>query len=108
MFYGKGIFDFCITGCVIKVDKIENFIGKCNGKIVVLKNTTPDVVLLFNEAVGFVCEYGGITCHLALLAREMSVPCVVGVSNITQIEDGVYIKVTSINTEGYINEINPI
>ena len=39
--------------------------------------TTPDVVPVMKLAAAIVTEIGSITCHAAIVARELGKPCVV-------------------------------
>lgn len=48
------------------------------GEILVAPMTTPDFLPAMKIASAFVTDEGGITCHAAIVAREMKVPCVVG------------------------------
>lgn len=105
MFKGLGIFDFTITGKAIKVTDISEYVGRCNDKIIILEKAYPDAIFLFNEAKCVICEYGGLTCHLALLAREMSMPCVVGVCGINRIANDSVLYIESKNGVGTIYEI---
>lgn len=104
MFQGKGVFDFTLIGSVLKIDDVSKAVGKCKDKIIILRDATPDVVLLFHDIKGILCEHGGLTCHLALLAREMSIPCVVGVQGIFKVADGTNLYIQSVNGVGTINE----
>jgi pyruvate,water dikinase len=59
------------------------------GAIVVAGAATPDAVLVMERAGGLVFETGGPACHAAILARELGLPCVVGVAGATElIRDG--------------------
>ena len=40
--------------------------------------TTPDYIPAMKKAAAFVTDEGGITCHAAIIAREMKKPCIVG------------------------------
>lgn len=58
-------------------------------KVLVVKSITPDWLPLIKQAVGIVAEQGGMTCHAAIIARELGIPSVVGVKNATNlIESG--------------------
>jgi len=37
------------------------------------------------RAAGFITDQGGITCHAAILSREMGVPCIVGTTIATKV-----------------------
>jgi pyruvate,water dikinase len=52
--------------------------------IVVAQQIAPDGLPFLKTAVAIVCEQGGLACHGAILARELGIPAVVGISGITQ------------------------
>ncbi|MCB9091849.1 MAG: phosphoenolpyruvate synthase [Halobacteriovoraceae bacterium] len=55
-----------------------------DGEILVTKRTDPGWVPLFPSASGLLVERGGLLSHSAIVAREMGIPCVVGVKGLTQ------------------------
>jgi len=55
------------------------------GSIVVIKAVTPDWLPLLKRASGVITEVGGVTSHGAIMARELKIPAVVGVTNATKI-----------------------
>lgn len=64
------------------------------GEILVASSTTPDFVLAIRRAAAIVTEKGGITSHAAIVSRELGVPCIVGIENITQVlKDGDIVEV---------------
>lgn len=56
-----------------------------SGKILVTKTTDPGWVFLMISAKGIISEKGSLLSHTAIIARELGVPAVVGVDNITKI-----------------------
>ncbi|MEM2974198.1 MAG: PEP-utilizing enzyme, partial [Candidatus Micrarchaeia archaeon] len=48
------------------------------GDILVAPMTTPDFVPLMKKAAAIVTDEGGVTCHAAIISRELGVPCVIG------------------------------
>lgn len=56
-----------------------------SGKILVTKTTDPGWVFLMVSAKGIISEKGSLLSHTAIIARELGVPAVVGVDNITKI-----------------------
>lgn len=59
------------------------------GEILAATMTTPDFVPAMNRALGFITDEGGVTCHAAIVAREMNKPCIIGTKNATQLlKDG--------------------
>jgi len=56
-----------------------------DGEILVAPMTSPDWLPTMRRAAGFVTDSGGMTCHAAIIARELQVPCVVGAHNATSL-----------------------
>ena len=48
------------------------------GEVLVTTMTTPDMVPAMMQAAAIVTDEGGMTCHAAIVSRELGVPCVVG------------------------------
>ena len=55
------------------------------GEVLVAEMTTPDFVPAMKRAAAIITDRGGRTCHAAIVARELGVPCVVGTGNATNI-----------------------
>ncbi|MEM7770679.1 MAG: putative PEP-binding protein [Cyanobacteria bacterium P01_A01_bin.37] len=55
-----------------------------SGYVLVAADVTPDWLLDIKRAGALVSERGGMTCHAAIVARELGIPAVVGASEITQ------------------------
>jgi pyruvate,water dikinase len=71
------------------------------GDVLVTTHTDPSWTPLFVAITGLVTEVGGLMTHGAVIAREYSVPAVVGVENATRlIPDGQRIRVNG--TDGYV------
>lgn len=60
-----------------------------SGEVLVTNMTIPAYIQAMKRAPAFVTDEGGITCHAAILAREMKKPCITGTKNATNIlQDG--------------------
>jgi phosphohistidine swiveling domain-containing protein len=67
------------------------------GEILVTSHTTPDWVVIMRKAAAIITERGGITCHAAIVSRELGIPCITGVNNVTEIlKDGELVEVDAI------------
>ena len=55
------------------------------GRILVASSIAPDWLPLLKQAVGIVTERGGMTSHGAIVARELGIPAVVNVPDITKL-----------------------
>lgn len=59
------------------------------GEILVAQMTNPDWLPTIRRAAALVTDTGGMTCHAAIVARELGVPCVVGTRTATRdLHDG--------------------
>lgn len=56
-----------------------------DGEILVAPMTNPDWLPTIRRAGALVTESGGMTCHAAIVARELGVPCVVGARSATTV-----------------------
>lgn len=70
-------------------------IGKVQkGDILVTEMTTPDFVPAMKKASAIVTNSGGMTCHAAIVSREMGIPCIVGTKNgTTALKEGQFVTV---------------
>lgn len=70
-------------------------IGKVQkGDVLVTEMTTPDFVPAMKKASAIVTNSGGMTCHAAIVSREMGIPCIVGTRNGTQLlKEGQFVTV---------------
>jgi len=58
------------------------------GDILVTSMTMPDMVPAMSRSAAIVTDEGGMTCHAAIISRELGVPCVVGTGNATELLKG--------------------
>lgn len=64
------------------------------GDILVATMTLPSYVLGMQEAKAIVTDDGGITCHAAIIARELRKPCIIGTKIATKVlKDGDMVEV---------------
>jgi len=54
------------------------------GDILVTPMTNPDFVPFMKMASAIVTDKGGVTCHAAIVSRELGIPCVVGTETATK------------------------
>jgi pyruvate, water dikinase len=72
-----------------------------DGDVLVTHMTSPDWVPLMRRAAAIVTDSGGMTCHAAIVSRELGVPCVVGTGEATRtLRDGELVTVDA--THGVI------
>jgi len=83
----------------VKIVLINKDINKIlEGDILVSPMTRPDFLPAMKKAVAFVTDEGGITCHAAIVARELKKPCIIGTKIATQVlKDGDLVEVDADN-----------
>lgn len=65
-----------------------------DGEVLVAQMTNPDWLPTIRRAAALVTDTGGMTCHAAIVARELGVPCVVGTRTATSdLHDGTLVTV---------------
>jgi len=89
----------------VKIINKREEMGKMEvGDILVSVATTPEVVSAMKKAAAIVTEIGGISCHAAIVSRELKIPCVIGTKIATKIlKDGDMVEVLA--DEGIVNII---
>lgn len=82
-----------------RVVQAKSEMSKVNeGDVLVMSMTTPDYVPVMKKAGAFVTDEGGITCHAAIVARELKKPCIIGTKVATQVlKDGMEVEVDADN-----------
>ncbi len=61
-------------------------LGKvAKGDVLVTTMTTPDMVPAMQKAGAIITNEGGMTCHAAIVSREMGTPCIVGTEHATEV-----------------------
>lgn len=55
------------------------------GDILVTGMTNPQMIPLLKKSAAIITDEGGITCHAAIISRELRKPCIVGTKNATQV-----------------------
>lgn len=72
---------------------VENF---QEGTILVTGMTTPDFVTYLKKAGAIITDEGGITCHAAIVSRELQKPCIIGTKDATRVlRDGDEVEVNA-------------
>lgn len=91
---------------IVKVINVPEEMNKMKkGNIMVAHNTNPNLVPAMKKAAALVGAAGGLTCHTAIVAREMKVPCLVGALDCDRIlKDGDRVEVDA--TNGTVRKIN--
>ncbi len=72
-----------IAKVVLTLEDASRLVEK--GDVLVTTITNPDYVPFMKMAGAIVTDKGGVTCHAAIVSRELGIPCIVGTENATQV-----------------------
>ncbi len=64
---------------VAQIEKVQK------GDILVAPMTSPDWVPTMKKSRGIITDEGGVTCHAAIVSRELGIPCVVGTEKASEV-----------------------
>jgi len=80
--------------CLVKSVKDGYKVKK--GDVIVAVMTRPDYLPVMKKAVAVVTNEGGVTCHAAIVSRELGIPCVIGTKIATEVlKDGMMVEVNA-------------
>ncbi len=83
-----------VKGTVKIIKARRHFFKFRLGDILVASMTTPIFLPLMKKASAIITDEGGITCHAAIVAREMQKPCIIGTKIATKVlKDGDLVEV---------------
>ncbi len=90
----------CIYDSSMSLDVVRD------GDVLVTKMTMPDMVPAMSRSAAIVTDEGGMTCHAAIISRELGTPCVVGTGVATEkLTDGEIITVDGTTGSVYRGEL---
>ncbi len=83
-----------VKGRVKIITGPKDFHKMKKGEILVAYMTTPEFVPILKRAAAIVTDEGGITCHAAIISRELGIPCIIGTKIATKVlKDGDLVEV---------------
>ncbi len=87
---GKAIGPAKIVKSATEIDKVEE------GDVMIAVMTRPDYVAAMKKAAAIITNEGGITCHAAIVSRELDIPCLIGTKIATEVfQDGDMVEVNT-------------
>ena len=94
------------SGEVRILKSVEDGARLKEGDILVTAMTAPDWVPLMRKASAIVTDQGGMTCHAAIVSRELGIPAIVGTDGATTtLEDGVMVTVDGSTGDIYAGKL---
>lgn len=95
---GKCAYPGKVEGRVAVINRAEEMKKFQDGDILVSVVTDPSLLPIMKKASAFVTNQGGLTCHAAIVARELHIPCVIGTKIATRVlKDGDKVEVDATN-----------
>jgi len=83
-----------VTGKVILIQNISDLKKFKKNSILVSTSTSPNLMPAIKKAKAIITDEGGVTCHAAIISRELKIPCIIGTKIATQVlEDGDRVEV---------------
>ena len=78
-----------------KFDEVSKMIKEMKkGDILIAETTSPELMAACKKASAILTNQGGLLSHAAIVSRELGIPCIVGLENITHIvKDGDLLEV---------------
>jgi pyruvate,water dikinase len=91
------------SGAARVLTSLADAVSLNDGDVLVTHMTSPDWLPLMRRAAAIVTDSGGMTCHAAIVSRELGIPCVVGTGEATRrLRDGEIVTVDA--TRGIVLE----
>lgn len=91
---GLGASPGIAEGLVRRLEGAHDMESLKPGEVLVTTMTMPDMVPAMAKSSAIVTDEGGMTCHAAIVARELGVPCIVGTRDATKVlKDGMQVTV---------------
>ena len=82
---GQGAAPGIASGRVVIIRDVKDTGGVKEGDILVTKMTSPDMVPAMRKVAAIITDEGGLTCHAAIVSRELGTPAVVGTKTATKV-----------------------
>ncbi|MFA5333786.1 MAG: phosphoenolpyruvate synthase [Candidatus Nanoarchaeia archaeon] len=96
--HGLGASPGVASGKVVKIKSVDELDKIKLGDIMVTKMTDPNMVPAMKKASGIITDEGGMTCHAAIVSRELGTPCIVGTQKATAVlKDGEVVTMDATN-----------
>jgi len=101
---GQPAYNGKVRGKVKIINTVPEMVKMHAGNILVSHMTNPGIVPVMKQAAAIITDLGGITCHAAIVARELKKPCVIGTKSATKVlKDGDVVEVDA--TKGTVRKV---
>jgi phosphohistidine swiveling domain-containing protein len=101
---GAPAFPGIVSGVVKILRNAGDMKGFQAGNVLVSPATNPNLISAMKIAGAIVTDEGGITCHAAIVSRELKIPCVIGTKVATKwLKDGDKVEVDAV--KGFVRKV---
>jgi pyruvate,water dikinase len=91
---GQGASPGIRSGKVVIIRDIKDAAKVKEGDVLVAKMTNPDMVPAMRRVAAIITDEGGMTCHAAIVSRELGTPAVVGTKTATsKLKNGQFVTI---------------
>ncbi|MFA5183989.1 MAG: PEP-utilizing enzyme [Patescibacteria group bacterium] len=85
-----------VVGTVVVCKSIKDLTKVRKGDILVTSMTRPEYLAGIKKAAALITDEGGITCHAAIVSRELRLPCIIGTKIATKaLQTGDFVEVNA-------------
>lgn len=82
------------SGRIKVISRVNEFFKMQQGDIIVTQMTRPEFTPVLKKAAAIITDEGGLTCHAAIISRELKIPCIIGTKIATKIlKDNMLVEV---------------
>ncbi len=96
------------SGVVKHINNQNEIPGLPERPVIVAENPIPGLIAAISNAAAFVCGTASLASHLVTIAREYGIPTVVGLKDISTLENGSIVTVDAVNGIIYKGEITEL
>ena len=83
-----------VRGKVLVLHAAEESFRMQEGDVLVTSMTSPEFISAMRKSVAIITDEGGVTCHAAIVSRELGKPCIIGTKKATKmLHDGDMVEV---------------
>jgi len=102
---GRAGYKGVINGMAKIIFSEKDFSKFKGGDVLVTINSNPSLMPVIKKCSAIISDEGGITCHAAIIARELKIPCIIGTKIATKVlKDGDLVEVDA--DRGIVKIIN--
>lgn len=74
-----------VIGRVRIINSSKDMSKMKKNEVLVAEMTSPEYIVAMRKALAVITDEGGMTCHAAIVSRELSIPCIVGTKFVTKV-----------------------